>query len=78
MIAETANLATGIGVVKEGRRSETQTVAIKGTGQLWSWQMILREQNIIAGCLTKRLSGKRRRSVAFTLLAQRGADGGAG
>jgi hypothetical protein len=71
MIAETANLAAGSGVVKEGVATEPDARVIKQKGQapVLEIEMIRWEQSQSAGCLTGRLSGKRQRARSFKLPA---------
>ena len=68
MIAETANLAAGSGVVKEGVATETEARVIEQkVSRRFEIEMIPWEQSQSAGCLTGRLSGKRRRARSFRL-----------
>ena len=68
MIAETANLTGGSGVVKEGIATELKAGLIKQkVSGPFEIEMIRWEQSQSAGCLTGRLSGKRRRARSFRL-----------
>ena len=68
MIAETANLAGGSGVVKEGVATEPKATVIKQkVGGRFEIEMIRWEQSQSTGCLTGRLSAKRRRARSFRL-----------
>jgi hypothetical protein len=68
MIAEIANLAAGSGVVKEGVATEAVATVIKQKESArFEIEMIRWEQSQSAGCLTGRLSVKRRRARSFRL-----------
>lgn len=75
MIAETANLAAGSGVVKEGVATEPDARVIEPKEYApVEIEMIRREQSQSAGCLTGRLSGKRRWARGFKLPAYGSAE----
>ena len=76
MIAETANLAAGSGVVKEAIATEPDARVIKQQGQapVLEIEMIRWEQSQSVGCLTGRLSGKRRWARGFKLPAYGSAE----
>jgi hypothetical protein len=74
MIAQTANLAAGSGVVKQGIANGSEAWIIKATAEVPKFEMTRWEQIENAGCLTQRLSGKRRRARSFKLPAYGNAE----
>ena len=78
MIAETANLTTGLVDVKQAQTATNrQTLSSKDAEERRVFQMFSREQSFSVGCLTEGRPEKRSRSNGVELLAERRPQGGA-